>query len=351
MQNKKKILITGHTGFKGSWLALWLKVRGHDVYGISLPPQKESLYVLARISEIVTDETYLDIRDGNKLAQWAEKIEPEIVIHLAAQPLVLESYKNPRFTLETNVNGTFNVLEKISNLPSTIATLIITTDKVYKDSELNKAYRETDPLGGKDFYSSSKAMADLLTQSWISSFANKPVAVARAGNVIGGGDFSENRLVPDIYRSIRNQTELKIRFPNSVRPWQHVLDCLNGYLAAIEYSIKGNHSQIWNFGPESGSFKTVDDLILKLAEELNISIKKVKIDSTVSETNFLILDSTKANLELNWKNLLNFEDNIRLVGAWYKEFLSGADARNITEKQIIRYEELALTQDVSRRYL
>ena len=351
MQNKRKILITGHTGFKGSWLALWLKVRGHDVYGVSLPPPKESLYTLARISEIVTDEIYLDIRDENKLTQWAETIAPEIVIHLAAQPLVLESYKNPRFTLETNVNGTFNVLEKISNLPSTIATLIITTDKVYKDSELNNAYKESDPLGGKDLYSASKAMADLLTQSWILSFANKPVTIARAGNVIGGGDFSENRLVPDIYRSIKNQSELKIRFPDSVRPWQHVLDCLNGYLAAIEDSIESNRSEIWNFGPESESFKTVDDLILKLAEEVNITITKVNVDSTVSETNFLVLDSTKANLELNWKNLLNFDDNIRLIGEWYKAFLSGADARNITEKQIMKYEELAKKQDFFRRYL
>jgi len=351
MKNKRKILITGHTGFKGSWLALWLKVRGHDVYGVSLPPLKESLYSLARISEVVSGEIYLDIRDEDKLTLWAKEIEPEIVIHFAAQPLVLESYKNPRFTLETNVNGTFNVLDKISSLPSTISTLIITTDKVYKNRNLSNVYKESDPLGGKDIYSASKAMADLLTQSWISSFANKPIVIARAGNVIGGGDFNKNRIVPDIYRSIRNQSVLKVRSPNSIRPWQHVLDCLNGYFAAIDDSIERNRSEIWNFGPEFDSFKTVDDLILKLAEELNITITKVNVDATVSETDFLALDSTNANLELNWKNLLNFDANIRLVGEWYKEFVSGADARNITEKQIIEYEELTKKQDILRRYI
>jgi CDP-glucose 4,6-dehydratase len=230
-------LITGHTGFKGAWLSLLLRERGHNVSGISLEPENNTLYKSASIGKFFEHDIRCDIRDLDRLQRNFNSISPDVVIHLAAQALVRESYKDPIRTFETNVHGTINVLKASQNLPKLKAQLIVTTDKVYKNMDKLNAYIESDPLGGQDPYSASKAMADIATQSWLSSFVNAPTGIARAGNVIGGGDISTDRLIPDLIKSYTSGLTPRLRAPKAVRPWQHVLDCLNGYLSLVDAII------------------------------------------------------------------------------------------------------------------
>ncbi len=336
-----RYLITGNTGFKGSWLTLMLKILGHEVHGLALPPDEKSLYNLARIKEMLSSQDFIDIRDESKIEKYYRKIEPEIIFHLAAQPLVRDSYTDPRYTVETNAVGTFNILEATRNIDSILGAVIITTDKVYKNIEQLKGYKEEDPLGGHDPYSASKAMADIVTHSWSRSFAKFPVAIARAGNVIGGGDFSKDRLIPDIINSLNQEKKLKVRNPDSIRPWQHVMDCLNGYLIlANNLEIIGN-GDAWNFGPDNDSFKSVRD-ILDFAKDYHSKPFDWSIDSQEHphETRVLTLDSSKAKKILKWRNRLNFEDTLKWTFDWYRSILSGNDARNTSLHQVDNFFKL-----------
>lgn len=331
-------LITGHTGFKGAWLTLLLKNLGHTVSGVALNPEKSSLFEIAELNKLLNFDERLDIRDSNELKRAFEKIDPEMVIHLAAQPLVRLSYENPRETFETNVNGTFNVLESLKNLSDLQATLIITTDKVYKNINSKKLYIESDPLGGDDPYSASKAMADLMTQSYIKSFDLQKIAIARAGNVIGGGDFSKDRLVPDLLRGFAENKPVKIRYPQAVRPWQHVLDCLNGYYELIMQVKINNYSGAWNFGPEIESFKTVTDVaeFISKSWSANASWEKV-VGQNWPEAELLMLNSNKAQENLGWRNKLDFTQTLEWTVDWQKEVLNGDSPLQVSTNQIEKF--------------
>jgi CDP-glucose 4,6-dehydratase len=260
-------LITGHTGFKGSWLALMLEMQGHTVSGIALDPPAKSLFNQAELSPIFKHDLRLDIRDRAAMKQAVEMIDPEVIIHLAAQPLVRESYRIPVETFDTNVLGTLNILEATRELKHLKAALIITTDKVYKNHNHLRGYVETDELGGDDPYSASKAAADIAAQSWIKSFAKVPMAIARAGNVIGGGDWAQDRIIPDLVNAYSSGILPTLRYPNAIRPWQHVLDCLNGYLKLINHQLSSGVGGEWNFGPDLAEKHSVGDLVTTFAEK------------------------------------------------------------------------------------
>lgn len=334
-------LITGHTGFKGAWLIMMLKQQGHVVSGISLDPEPGSLFERANLAQFLRHDLRVDIRNSTELQSAMAAVSPEVVIHLAAQSLVRQSYLEPRETFETNVNGTLNVLEALSFLPSLEAALIITTDKVYRNINQVNGYVETDPLGGEDPYSSSKAMADLLTQSWAKSFPGKPLAIARAGNVIGGGDVCKDRLLPDIVRAFIMGSELKIRYPQAVRPWQHVLDCLKGYLALVDALLAGKGTGEWNIGPGPESFISVGDIVKK-ANSLWGGNTSVAIDGAENfhEANLLALNALKAESELGWKNQLTYPLCLEWTLEWEKAMVLGIDALTVSQNQIEKFSQL-----------
>ncbi len=334
-----RYFITGHTGFKGSWLTLWLTSQGHEVYGLSLAPEPGSLFELAEVSEVCAVDQRGDIRDLETVKAAVARAEPEVVVHLAAQPLVLDSYRRPRWTFETNVMGTLNVLEAVGLQENVKGLLVVTTDKVYRNLNQRKGYLETDPLGGNDPYSASKAMADILTHSWATSFPGTKTAVARAGNVIGGGDVSPDRLLPDIVKNLRSGTNPVLRNPEAVRPWQHVLDCLNGYLTLMdglvsetgELSFEGG----WNFGPDSDSFVPVGEITTKAMKFWGSSGSwTTGSNEKFHEAQLLSLDSTRAKTALGWSNLLGVEDTLSWTLDWHREVDSGAHAREVTLRQI-----------------
>ena len=328
-------LITGHTGFKGSWLSLMLEMQGHAISGIALDPPAKSLFNQAKLSTIFEYDLRLDIRDYSLLEKSVRNINPDIIIHLAAQPLVRESYRRPTETFDVNVMGTLNILEAMRGLQDLKAGLIITTDKVYKNKGHSRGYVETDELGGDDPYSASKAAADIATQSWIKSFAEVPIAIARAGNVIGGGDWAQDRIIPDLVNSYSSGQLPTLRFPDAIRPWQHVLDCLNGYLALIEFLLNKGTGIEWNFGPGLKDKYTVGQLANAFAGAWGIDGYKWDIESTqqLHESAFLMLDSSKARAQLTWKDNLNFEDTIKSTVDWYKSDFKN-DAEGITREQI-----------------
>jgi len=330
-------LITGHTGFKGSWLSLMLQMQGHTVSGISLDPLDKSLFNQADLAEIFENDFRLDIRNTKELTQATEKIEPEVIIHLAAQPLVRESYKDPIGTFETNVIGTLNVLEATKRLSNLKATLIITTDKVYKNHNHLRGYEETDELGGDDPYSASKAAADIATQSWVKSFATSPVAIARAGNVIGGGDWAADRIIPDLVNAYSSNQLPTLRYPDAIRPWQHVLDCLNGYQKLINKMLTDEISGEWNFGPSLHEKHSVVELVETFAKSWGIlgegQVWKLEQNVHPYEAGHLLLDSSKAREKVGWIDKLNFENAIRMTVDWFKE-IDERDTREVTEKQI-----------------
>jgi len=334
-------LVTGHTGFKGSWLVLMLKQLDHEVSGISLDPIKNSLFKTAKISKKMSFDERCDIRDVKRLTRKIQKISPDVVIHLAAQPLVRKSYSDPRETIETNAIGTFNVLEAVSKTPSVKANLIITTDKVYKNINQKKGYIESDHLGGDDPYSASKAMADIATQSFVKSFPGIPTAIARAGNVIGGGDVSADRLIPDLINGFIKQKPVLIRYPSAVRPWQHVLDCLNGYLILVDKMLNNKVTGEWNFGPNERSFKDVktvaDYLKNRWGQDASwITDKK----ENPHEAELLALDATKAETQLNWHNKLSFEETLDWTLDWHKAVTAGANPLEQTQAQINKFREM-----------
>ena len=332
-------LITGHTGFKGAWLSLILQQRGHLVSGISLPSEVGSLFERAKIGKHLENDIYCDIRDLTKLTTSFKKINPDVVIHLAAQALVRESYRNPIVTFETNAIGTLNVLQASQQIGQLKAQLIVTTDKVYKNVSKSSGYVETEALGGQDPYSASKAMADMATQSWLSSFENAPTAIARAGNVLGGGDVCADRLIPDLIHSYSSGTTPKLRAPNSVRPWQHVLDCLNGYLTLVDAVVENKADGAWNFGPDENQSKTVADVANIAAKVWGVE-KSWENDSGnhPHEASMLILNSNKARTNLGWTDKLSFEETIEWTTNWYKNVNLGKDPLEETLMNIRDFE-------------
>lgn len=334
-------LITGHTGFKGAWLSMLLHERGHNVSGISLEPEAGSLFNQASIAKILENDIRCDIRESGKISSYFKSLNPDIVIHLAAQALVRESYRDPIVTFETNVMGTLNVIKASQKIKNIKAQLIITTDKVYRNLNKLSGYVETEQLGGFDPYSASKAMADIATQSWIASFDNPPTAIARAGNVIGGGDICVDRLIPDLVRSYSSRLTPKLRSPNSIRPWHHVLDCLNGYLLLVSQLMDHNAEGAWNFGPDEEQVKSVSD-VANLAGSL-WGVERFWQDDLGShphEASLLILNSNKAKSHLGWRSKLNFEDSVGWTINWYKSVLNGADPYEESRKNIVDFENL-----------
>ena len=332
-------LITGHTGFKGSWLTVLLRERGHTVSGISLEPEIDSLYEVANLKELLENDIRCDIRDFNQLDTNFKKVKPEVVIHLAAQALVGESYKSPIETFEVNVLGTLNVLRSSQSLGSLKAQLIVTTDKVYKNFSKSTGYVETEPLGGDDPYSASKAMADIATQSWLRSFRNPPTVIARAGNVIGGGDVCSDRLIPELIHSFTNNEFPRLRAPNSIRPWQHVLDCLNGYLMLVDQAVIGTAEGAWNFGPNEKEIKTVAEVAEIASTIWGLNRKWVLDDAYFpSESKLLLLNSEKARSKLSWSEKLTFDECIAWTVNWYKNVNSGSDPRDEMLKNIKEFE-------------
>ena len=336
----KKIFITGHTGFKGAWLSHLLHSNGSIIKGYSKEPNtKPSLYYLlelnSKISSIINDiNSYLT------LEKEILDFEPDFIFHLAAQPLVRYSYSNSLETHNTNIIGTANVLEAARKLKNKCNVICITTDKVYKNQEWEFPYRETDELGGYDPYSSSKAAAELLISSYRQSFftnSNVQLASVRAGNVIGGGDWSEDRLIPDIVRSIVNNTNIEIRNPNSIRPWQHVLDPLFGYLklATLMSEIPRKYDQAWNFGPLNNDIKTVHEVLDIFYKAYNIKSEyKLNTDNNLHEADILKLDISKSTSNLNWRPILETKFAIELTANWYKNYMEGANVSDLVNNDI-----------------
>lgn len=323
---KRPILITGHTGFKGTWLTLLLESHGLEVSGISLSPEPESLYQrLNRKGQI--REHFLDIRDFHTLEKTVVSINPSVVFHLAAQPLVLQSYFDPLGTFETNVMGTANLLQSISGLKERTYVVAVTTDKVYENTESVRKYRESDKLQGKDPYSASKVGTESVVTAWDNMWrqdSSHRICSARAGNVIGGGDFSKDRLVPDIIRAIKNKTDLMVRNPKSTRPWQHVLDPLLGYISAVDALTRNVDLKHVNFGPTEDSL-SVEKLIQFAKEELGEQLSFTDRSNNPQEkleSGVLDLDSTLANSILGWKPKWNQEEAIRRTFFWWTEVLS-----------------------------
>ena len=333
----KHVLITGHTGFKGSWLIAMLHHQGAKVSGIALDPVKDGIFGKAALHELLAHDIRLDIRDSVELTKAIQRISPDVVIHLAAQPLVLASYEKPSETYETNVIGTLNVLQAVDATSSVEATLIITTDKVYRqEAGIEKTFVETDAMGAADPYSTSKAMADLLTQSWIAGHPEARIAIARAGNVVGGGDVAENRLLPDLVKAFASGKPGVVRNPKSVRPWQHVLDCLAGYISLTEALLAGKSKPgAYNFGP-AAEFPLQVGEVASIAASVWGGLAEWVVEERAQphESNFLLLDSGKSKSVLGWSEKLTSKDAIQLSVDWSKRESIGESARALTLEQL-----------------
>lgn len=327
----KKVLVTGHTGFKGSWLCIWLIEMGADVIGLSLDPLTDKdNFVLAGLSSKMVDIRG-DIRDKNLVDSVMNKYQPEIVFHLAAQPLVRLSYEQPIETYEVNVMGTIHVMEAIRKSETTRIGIMVTTDKCYENKEQIWGYRENEPMGGHDPYSSSKGAAELAISSWRRSYFNpikysehnKAIASVRAGNVIGGGDWAKDRIVPDCIRALEAGKAIEIRSPKAVRPWQHVLEPLSGYLLLAQkmWNEPTKYCEGWNFGPKSDSVATVWEVASQM---INCYGKGSLLDKSnpeqLHEANLLMLDISKAKMELDWEPCLTLEESLILTTNWYKNY-------------------------------
>lgn len=341
----KRVLLTGHTGFKGAWLSLWLNRLGAKVHGLALdPPSEPNLFAIARVSEILASDTRLDLCQKDALGKRVNEIQPEVVFHLAAQSLVHYSYDFPIETYAVNVMGTANLLEALRHCPSVRAAVIVTTDKCYENQERMVPYAEADRLGGFDPYSSSKACAELVASAYRRSFFSSPdalrLATARAGNVIGGGDWAADRLIPDCLRAYAARTSVSLRCPQAVRPWQHVLESLKGYLMLAERLLCPDGTQFaeaWNFGPELTDMDSVGAVAGRVCELLQIPIQLPQEVQYRHEASLLRLDSTKAKQRLHWYPRWNLQEAIEETVAWYRCWLDGGDAQAFSCSQIDQY--------------
>ena len=341
--NGKKVLVTGHTGFKGSWLSMWLSALGAEVLGISLLPNTTpNMFNICGIENLV-ETRLVDIRDLDGLNVAVKQFNPEVVFHLAAQPLVLKSYSNPIETYQTNVIGTANLFEACRNLNNLEVIINITTDKCYENKEWLWGYRENEALGGADPYSSSKACSEIISTAYRNSFFKNQgvrLATARTGNVIGGGDWSENRLVPDLLNAFQNKKNLELRNPNSVRPWQHVLDASYGYILLAEKNfLNGTTFEgAWNFGPEETGLKTVFEVVEEFRSVLGrLNFTQCKSAAQLHESNLLSLDISKAKHKLQWSPKWDLKTSIKNVADWHISYLGGYDMADVTFQQIDEY--------------
>ena len=346
----RRVLVTGHTGFKGGWLSIWLASLGAKVAGYALdPPTQPSFFESARVADVLADHRG-DIRDTAATRRAVEAFDPEVVFHLAAQPIVKEGYRAPVDTYATNVVGTASVLDACRHAPALAAIVVVTTDKCYENREWERGYVEGDALGGHDPYSNSKACAELVSDAFRRSyFAGRTpsvgLATARAGNVIGGGDWAADRLVPDLVRAAMAGSEALIRNPRATRPWQHVLDPLAGYLLLAEALLRepARHSEAWNFGPDAGGDRAVAEVVERLAARWQ-GRPRWRLDGVTHphEAGKLMLDSAKAHARLAWKPRLALDDAVRLTADWYAQYMAGgADLRAESESQVRYYSSLA----------
>ena len=342
----KRVFITGHTGFKGSWLLIFFHLLGAKIYGYSLKQNKISLYNIANLDKIVAKSYIGDIRDYSKIKKSIQKSSPDFFIHMAAQPLVRYSYDNPKYTYEVNSIGTLNVLNILYEIKFIKNVLIVTTDKVYKNINQKKYFKEDDELGGHDPYSNSKACAELICQSYSDSFLSKEkisCVTVRAGNVIGGGDFAMNRIIPDFFKSLKNKKKLVLRYPNAIRPWQHVIEPLYGYILLLMHISKKKDpvNGAWNFGPKKSNNLEVKKIISILNTNLNNQIKiyeRYNKKNNYKESDILKLSSEKSKKILKWKAKYNIDQSIKLISDWHK--VHQKDKKNIfdfTQKQISDY--------------
>ena len=346
----KKVLVTGHTGFKGSWLSIWLRELGAEVIGYSLDPYtKKDNFVLSHLSEKIVDIRG-DIRDRKHLRKVFDKYQPEIVFHLAAQPVVRISYDIPVETYETNLMGTINILEEIRNCENTKIGIMITTDKCYENKEQIWGYRENEAFGGYDPYSSSKGVCEIAIQSWRNSFFNpkdyekhgKSIASVRAGNVIGGGDWAKDRIVPDCIRALEEGKDIEIRSPRSIRPWEHVLEPLSGYLLLGQKMMENpiNYCEGWNFGPNLDAIVNVWEVAEKIVKNYGKgNLKDISDPNALHEAKLLLLDITKSRFELGWKPTLTIDESIELTVEWYKRYIN-EDVYKLCIEQINKFSEL-----------
>jgi len=338
----KRVFLTGHTGFKGSWLSLWLVSLGAKVKGYALsPPTSPSLFIEANIDSII-DSQIADIRDQDTLHESMTKFSPDILIHMAAQPLVRYSYDEPIETYEVNVIGTAKVLEVARSCPNLKAIVNITTDKCYENDERAEGYKEDDPMGGYDPYSSSKGCAELVASSYRRSFLQDQgvgLASVRAGNVIGGGDWADDRLIPDILRSFENGSPVVIRNPKATRPWQHVLEPLSGYLILAQrlYEEQKKYAEGWNFGPNEQDVKPVDWILDKMILKWPDSSWKLDSNSSPHEAGFLKLDISKAKSKLGWSPVWGLSQTLEKIISWHQAWLNKEDMQVICLTEIKEY--------------
>lgn len=337
----KKVYLTGHTGFKGSWLSIWLSFMGAKVKGYSLPPNTSpSLFEEANVSNIIDSEIG-DIRNLDSLSKSMIDFNPDILIHMAAQPLVRYSYKEPVETYSTNVMGTVHVLEAARACDNLKAIVSVTTDKCYENKEWPWGYRENEPMGGNDPYSSSKGCAELVTAAYRKSFFSQDglanLGSARAGNVIGGGDWAEDRLIPDILKAFEKEQSVIIRNPDSTRPWQHVLEPLSGYLVLAEALYVGGNQvdDAWNFGPDDEDCRPVNWILDKMVEKWDGKASwKLDNNSNPHEAGFLKLDCSKAKTVLKWKPTWNLENTLKSIVKWHHDWLGGSNAKELCLNEI-----------------
>jgi CDP-glucose 4,6-dehydratase len=343
----KQVLVTGHTGFKGSWLTMWLNKLGARVSGLALDPQNDLDAYHAMNVKMICNDLRQDINNYEGIVEIFGRTRPEIVFHLAAQPLVIESYKNPLYTFNTNIIGTANILEASAKTGSVRAVVVITSDKCYENNDAERCFVESDRLGGNDPYSASKAAAEIVAGAFRRSFSGDPgfpaIATARAGNVIGGGDWAQNRIIPDCIRSLLNDKPVCLRNPHSVRPFQHVLEPLYGYLLLADRisAQSDKYGEAWNFGPGcdiSRSVKEPSGEVIKIWGKGSIEV--IEDIKPRHEAAFLALDITKSREKLGWNPVLTFEEAVRLTTEWYKAQSEGEDMSNFTLDQIEYYENL-----------